>query len=162
MVENTIQAIKETEAKADAVVREAESKYRDILDEAAKKAEALKSEQIQNMKQKAQSDMEKAKEKGTQDLDSAMSEIRREVAALKELAQQKHDAAVNLVVSELILDRESITHRAGIFSQVRGFTQRHQFRGDWWLSYCCEQIALEKWSFAKCQTILSDMIRDCG
>ena len=63
MVENTIQAIKETEAKADAVVREAESKYRDILDEAAKKAEALKSEQIQNMKQKAQSDMEKAKEK---------------------------------------------------------------------------------------------------
>ena len=52
MVENTIQAIKETEAKADAVVREAESKYRDILDEAAKKAEALKSEQIQNMKQK--------------------------------------------------------------------------------------------------------------
>ena len=34
MVENTIQAIKETEAKADAVVREAESKYREILDEA--------------------------------------------------------------------------------------------------------------------------------
>ena len=65
MVENTIQAIKETEAKAEAVVREAESKYREILDEAAKKAEAMKSEQIQNMKQKAQSDMEKAKEKGT-------------------------------------------------------------------------------------------------
>ena len=84
------------------MVREAESKYRDILDEAAKKAEAMKSEQIQNMKQKAQSDMEKAKEKGTQDLDSAMSEIRKEVAALKELAQQKHEAAVNLVVSELI------------------------------------------------------------
>ena len=42
MVENTIQAIKETEAKADAVVREAESKYREILDEAAKKAEAAK------------------------------------------------------------------------------------------------------------------------
>ena len=36
MVENTIQAIKETEAKADAVVREAESKYKNILDEAAK------------------------------------------------------------------------------------------------------------------------------
>ena len=54
------------------------------------------------MKQKAQSDMEQAKEKGTQDLDSAMSEIQKEVSALKELALQKHDAAVNLVVSQLV------------------------------------------------------------
>ena len=102
MVENTIQAIKDTEAKAEAVVREAELMYKDIQDGAAKKAEQMKSEQIQGTKQKAQSDMEQAKEKGTQDLNAAMSEIQREVSALKELALQKHDAAVNLVVSELV------------------------------------------------------------
>ena len=103
MVENTIQAIKETEAKAEAVVREAESKYREILDEAAKKAEAMKSEQIQNMKQKAQSDMEKAKEKGTQDLDSAMSEIR------------ARSGGESCGIGTDLRQRVSIQHGAGIF-----------------------------------------------
>ena len=102
MVENTIQAIKDTEAKADEVVREAELRYKEILEGAAKKAEEMKSEQIQGMKQQAQSDMEQAKGRGTQDLDSAMTGIQKEVAALKELALQKFDTAVNLVVSELI------------------------------------------------------------
>ena len=83
-------------------MKEAERKQKELLEAATKEAEQIKSEQIQSMKQKADTDMEAAKEKGTQNLEKATAEIAREVAALKELAMQKEDAAINGVIAGLI------------------------------------------------------------
>ena len=42
MVEETIQVIRETEAKAGAIVKEADAKCRKILDDASKEADMLR------------------------------------------------------------------------------------------------------------------------
>ena len=46
MVEETIQVIRETEAKAEAIVKDAEVQCKGILEEASKQAEDLKAGQI--------------------------------------------------------------------------------------------------------------------
>lgn len=102
MVEKTIHEIKETEAKADAIVKDAEIKSREILDHAAKEAAAIKAELAQTAKQKAESDMARAKEEGTQSMNKVLSEIELEVKNLKASALAKEEDAVNLVISQII------------------------------------------------------------
>lgn len=102
MVEKTIHEIKETEAKADAIVKDAEIKSREILDDAGKEAACIKSEQAQKAKQKAESDMARAKEAGAQSMSEVLSGIELEVKNLKASALAREEDAVNLVISQLI------------------------------------------------------------
>lgn len=102
MVEETIQVIRETEAKAEAIVKDAEVQCREILEEASKKAEGLKADRIQEMRKKADAMMEEAKEKGVQSQKAAMSDVENEMRILKEFAASKEGEAVNLVMSQLV------------------------------------------------------------
>lgn len=102
MVEKTIHEIKETEAKADAIVKDAEIKSREILENAVKEAADIKAEQAQTAKQKAESDMARAKEAGAQSMSEVLSQIEQEVMNLKASALAKEEDAVNLVISQLV------------------------------------------------------------
>lgn len=102
MVEETIQVIRETEAKAEAIVKDAEVQCRKILEEASAKAEDLKAEQIKEIREKADAIMNDAKEQGAQAQQTSMTEVENEIQALKETAASRKDEAVSLVISQLV------------------------------------------------------------
>lgn len=102
MVEETIQVIRETEAKAEAIVKDAEVQCKRILEDASQEAESLKAEQIQEIRKKADAIMENAREQGAQSQKTAMSDVEIEIKALKELASSREDEAVSLVISQLV------------------------------------------------------------
>ena len=92
----------ETEAKAGAIVKEADAKCRKILDDASKEADMLKADQAEEIRRQAESMMEAAKEQGAQSLKEAASAVEKEISALKELASEKEEQAVSLVISQLV------------------------------------------------------------
>lgn len=102
MVEETIQVIRETEAKAEAIVEDAEVQCKRILEEASRQAEDLKAGQILEVRKKADAIMENAKEQGAQAQKNAMTDVENEIRALKETAASREDEAVSLVISQLV------------------------------------------------------------
>ena len=102
MVEETIQLIRETEAKAEAVVKDADAQCRKILDDASKEADTLKAGQMEEIRKRAASMMEAAKEQGAQSQKDAMSAVEKEISALKQLASEKEETAVSPVISQLV------------------------------------------------------------
>ena len=102
MVEETIQVIRETEAKADAITRDAEVKGNQIVDDAEKQAKQRKEEQLAVMEEKMQKAMTDAREEGARVQAETLSKIEKEVVALKELASVKEEEAVSLVIAQLV------------------------------------------------------------
>lgn len=102
MVEETIQVIRETEAKADSIAREAEVKSNQIVDDATKQAKQWKEEQLAAMERNMQKAMSDVKEEGERVQAETLSKIEKEVVALKELASGKEEEAVGLVISQLV------------------------------------------------------------
>ena len=102
MVEETIQVIRETEAKADALTRDAEVKGNQIVDDAEKQAKQWKEEQLAVMEEKMQKAMTDAREEGKRVQAETLSKIEKEVVALKELASVKEEEAVSLVIAQLV------------------------------------------------------------
>lgn len=102
MVEETIKAIKETEAKAEDIVKGADVQCKKMLDDASKEAEKLKADQIEKIRQTADAMMAEAKEKGAQSQQAAMKNVEIEIEALRELASVKEEEAVSLVISQLV------------------------------------------------------------
>lgn len=102
MVEETIQLIRETEAKAEAVVKDADAQCRKILDDASTEADTLKAGQMEEIRKRAAAMMEAAKEQGAQSQKDAMSAVEKEISALKQLASEKEETAVSLVISQLV------------------------------------------------------------
>ncbi|MEF9938986.1 MAG: hypothetical protein RR225_07130 [Clostridium sp.] len=102
MVQDTIQAVKEAEEKASQVLKEASAKGKAVIDEAKKQAEDVKEETLKSIKTKmAQADGDLAKQ-GETYLTQSMKEAEEEIIALKKSAEQKADAVVDKIISELI------------------------------------------------------------
>lgn len=102
MVEETIQTIRETEQKANAIVKEAEAKSQEILAEASKKADAIREESRRAAKAAFDAAMEEAKTQGVLTQDKASADIEKEVQALKELALGREEEAIQLVIAGLV------------------------------------------------------------
>lgn len=102
MVEETIQAIRETEGKAGAIVKDAEVQCRNILEQASNEAEKLKTDQLSKVRTKAASDSEEAKMQGAQSQEKAAADVEKEVLKLKEAASARAEEAVNLVIERLV------------------------------------------------------------
>ena len=103
MVEETIQVIRETEAKADSIAREAEVKSNQIVDDATKQAKKWKEEQLAAMEQNMQKAMSDAKKEGEQVQAETLLKIEKEVVALKELASGKEEEAVNVILRKMCI-----------------------------------------------------------
>lgn len=102
MVEETIQVIKETEAKADAIVKDADAQCKKMLEQASQRVETLKAEQIAGAQKKAESMLQQAKAEGEKSQETAVLTVLKEVEALKELASQKEREAISLVITQLV------------------------------------------------------------
>ena len=102
MVENTIQEILETEAKADEIMQEAKAQCCKILEEAKIKAESILKEEDERIKEFTWQEREKAQEEGNLTKQHAQSMMQKEIQALKELALRKQDEAICAVISQLV------------------------------------------------------------
>ena len=102
MVAETIKVIKETEAQAAEIMKKAEEEYNELLDKASQDAKILKDQNVAEANAKARADMEAEKANGEQALKSAMSDVEKEILALREIAYQKEGEAVQQVISQLV------------------------------------------------------------
>lgn len=103
MVEETIKTIKETENKADEIIRKADTTCTEILENAAKEAKKIKEQAVAEAKQKAEADFLKVREDGENQKAEASKITGQDMEALKALAETKEEEAV-AVVMEALLD----------------------------------------------------------
>ena len=101
MVEETIQAIRETEKKADEIVKNAHDESERIIQEAREKASELSEKIISSARSEALAAAEKAKENGSLADADALSESEDEIRSLKASAMEREKEAVDLVISQL-------------------------------------------------------------
>lgn len=102
MVEDTIQVIRETEAKAAGIMAQAEAESRSILEDARMQAEQLIGGTRSDCRRESEREMERARTDGVLFQENAASSIAMDVQALRELAGRREEEAVNLVISSLI------------------------------------------------------------
>ena len=98
MVEETIKAIRETEAAADVIV-----KSQKILEDARQEAERMIKSQEETHRISAQDAMQDAREKARVFQEEARVQTEKEIKVLKEFAVQKEAEAVSAVISQLVL-----------------------------------------------------------
>ena len=96
MVEETIKAIRETEAAADVIVKEAGEKSQKILEDARQEAERM-------IKSQEETHRISAREKARVFQEEARVQTEKEIKVLKEFAVQKEAEAVSAVISQLVL-----------------------------------------------------------
>ncbi|CUX32045.1 ATPase [Clostridium sp. C105KSO13] len=102
MVEETIQAIRETEANAGAIVNDADEKCRKMLEDAYKEAERLKAKQRDTALKEADAVMETARMNGEEFQKAAAASIENEIKLLRETASKREEEAISLTVSRLV------------------------------------------------------------
>lgn len=102
MVQDTIQAVKEAEAKAAQTVKEASEKGKSLVDAAKRQAEQMKEEAQAAVKRKAAESADGLAKDGEAYLEKSMKESQEEIAAMKAAAELKTDRAVELIISELL------------------------------------------------------------
>lgn len=102
MVEETIRSIRETEQKADAVIKEANEKKEQIMKDAQTAADELRRKLLEeaagNAKRQGEEDQETAQGIEKQ----AAKGLEEEISALRKAAQEKRKEAVELVIKELV------------------------------------------------------------
>lgn len=102
MVEETIKSIRETESKADQIVKEAEQKSKAVIEDAKKEAQQAAEQIIATARAEALKIAEQAKENGEAASARAAEETQKEAKQMKEAALKREDEAVALVLERLI------------------------------------------------------------
>lgn len=102
MVEETIQTIRETEKKAEEIVKEAGRERERLLAEAKEKAADLKEEVIRKAQKAAEASAAEAKEKAAGAEKRAAEALEQEIGQLKASAKEKEQQAVDYVISHLV------------------------------------------------------------
>lgn len=102
MVEETIQVIRETEAKAGTIISDADQEYKKILENAHKEAEQLKTDQKDTALKKAEAVMETAHKRGEEIRIKSVADTGNEINLLKEIALKREGEAISLIVSQLV------------------------------------------------------------
>lgn len=102
MVKQTIQVIRETEAEAGDIVKDAQVQCKKILEDASKQAQKRKEENIDKALKEAESMVEVVREQGEQIQQKAAVAVENEMGVLKQLASEKEETAVSLVITQLI------------------------------------------------------------
>lgn len=102
MVEETIKTIKETENKADEIMRKADTTCTEILENAADEAKKIKEQAVAKAKNQAEADFLKVKEEGEKQKSEASKMTGQDTEALKALAETKEEEAVAVVIEALL------------------------------------------------------------
>lgn len=102
MVQDTINAVKEAEERAEKIVSAAAEESRALVENAKEEAEVLKAAKEEEARQTAKEAMEKAVIQGEEILADFRKASELDIGALKELAALKGSKAVELIISRLI------------------------------------------------------------
>lgn len=102
MVEETIQAIKETEKQAENILADAKARQKEILEKAQQDAIHLKEEYLAGVKAKAGQDMDAVQSECSRRQSEEQQKMDAEVDLLKEMALRKKEEAMALVMEALI------------------------------------------------------------
>lgn len=101
VIQDTIQAIQDAEAKADAMIKEADKKAEEMIAQAKQEAEEKKEAAVNQAKAAAKQQLDAVFECAREGEAAFESEISKDVEALKAVAKQKEAQAVEAVIAEL-------------------------------------------------------------
>ncbi len=102
MAKETVQAVRQAELKATQKEIEAQQKKEQILSEAGQTAKNLITSMTKEALLKAEREMEQANNQGAQILEASKQKAEKEVLLLKEMVKGKEQAAIDIVLSNLI------------------------------------------------------------
>ncbi len=102
MVQETIRAVKEAEEQAEKKLQETKAQCDGILKKAKEDAVAAQDAAKKEALGQADAAMGQAQAKGREILDESLRMAEKEIAALKALAAEKEEKAVNVIISELV------------------------------------------------------------
>ena len=102
MVVDTIQSIKDTEKKADEIMKQADQESKDILTKATQEASKLKEDAKISSTKKAAADLEEAKAQGNQVLQQQEENTKNEIKGLNEKVKEKENEAIQLILEGLV------------------------------------------------------------
>lgn len=102
MAKETVQAVREAEAKATQIEKDAIAKRDAILSKAGDDAKNLISSKTKEALAKAEQDLVQAQKEGEELLVTAKQKAEQEILLLKEFVKSKEQAAIDLVLSEVI------------------------------------------------------------
>lgn len=102
MVEETIKTIRETESKAEAILKEADDRCDAILADAENQAYDIRVQAESVAKEKARTTLESEKEIGEKSIQDALAEVESDITVLKENARAKESEVISAVIAELV------------------------------------------------------------
>lgn len=102
MIEETVRAVKDAEAKADQTVTEAKARASDILRNARAEADQIRSDAQQEAGRKYEERMARARSEGEASLVEADRQMQKEAEELKAGCVPKEGAAVDSVIRKLL------------------------------------------------------------
>jgi vacuolar-type H+-ATPase subunit H len=102
MAQETIEAIRSAELAAEQSERDAAAQCEGILAEAQKQANELYNKMIREAKEKAGSGLETAQRQGDSLAADALRQAENEMDILRKISMNKEQAAVQLILSELV------------------------------------------------------------
>lgn len=102
MAKETIQAVRQAELNAVNMEKDAIQKKEEILAKAHKEAGIILTTRIKQANEEAEHNLVSANEQGTKLMEKAKQRVNNEVTAMKEIAKDKEEAAINLVLSSVI------------------------------------------------------------
>jgi vacuolar-type H+-ATPase subunit H len=102
VLQDTIEAVKETERTAAQKAKEAANEGVALVERAKQEAQDLKTVKIREANEKAAREMETAKEQGEKVRAESLENAKNEVLALKNTAAGKEPEAVKKILSQLV------------------------------------------------------------
>lgn len=102
MVEETIKTIRETESKAEAILKEADDRCDAILADAENQAYDIKAQAEAVAKENARNALDSEKQIGEKSIQDALAEVEGDIAVLKEKARAKESEVISAVIAELV------------------------------------------------------------
>jgi V/A-type H+/Na+-transporting ATPase subunit G/H len=102
MAKETVQAVRQAELKAAELERDTLSKKEKILSDAQLEAKTLVAAMTKQANETAERNLIKANQQGEQMMEAAKQRAEAEVIMMREMAKSKEEAAINLVLSNVI------------------------------------------------------------
>jgi F0F1-type ATP synthase membrane subunit b/b' len=102
MAIESVQAVRRAEVNAAQIEKEASAKRESILEEAKQKAKVLVTSRVKEAQAKAEDDLNKAGRRSMEIMEEAKVKAEKEVIFMKELVKNKEQAAIDLVLANVI------------------------------------------------------------
>lgn len=102
MANETVQAVRQAELKAAQIEKDADTKKEALLLEAQQNAKLLISGLLKEAQGKADQRVKEADQKSTVIIENAKRKAEKDIFAMKEIIKNKEQAAIKLVISEVI------------------------------------------------------------